>query len=431
MPPLPAVRTVRRVRVNEGFHDPAATMTTSDVSVALFTRDLRVHDNPTLHGALERAGAVVPLFVVDPSIVRGSFGAPNRLAFLADALEDLRRQLRERHGELVVFEGDSVEVVGGVVSETGTSRVYVARDVSAHARARGRRLVEAARRGGFEIVGCDSLSVVPPTMLKPASGDHYRIFTPYFRAWSDTAWRSVLPAPERVPVPAGLPATPIPELRRRRTSPRLPHGGETAGRELWKRWAGRELAGYGDGHDDLAGDRTSRTSPYLHFGCLSALEMARTAAHRRGGQPFVRQLAWRDFYTQVTRAFPALPHTNYRPTAKQWRRDKAAFRAWTESRTGVPLVDAGMRQLREEGWMHNRARLVCASYLVHDLGVDWRLGAQYFLDWLVDGDIANNSGNWQWVAGTGNNPRPNRVMNPWRQTQRFDPDGTYVARYSG
>jgi deoxyribodipyrimidine photo-lyase len=341
------------------------------VSVVLFTRDLRVNDNPTLHQAVASADAVVPLFVVDPSIVDGPFGAPNRLAFLEESLEDLRGQLRARRGELLVVRGDTVDVVSGVVTQWRASRVYVARDVTAHAQARTRRLVEAGRHTGFALVECDSLSVVPPGVLRPKHRDHYRVFAPYFRAWSDAVWRPAVPAPRRVSVPTGLPGTTLPALRHGGTSPHRPHGGERAGRARWRRWADSRLAEYDDGHDDLAGDRTSRLSPYLHFGCLSALEMTRAAARQPGGAPFVRQLAWRDFFLQVMRAFPALPRANYRPRSSRWQRDEAAFRAWTDSRTGVPLVDAGMRQLRREGWMH-----------------------------------------------------------PQRQARRFDPNGTYVARYS-
>jgi len=176
----------------------------------------------------------------------------------------------------------------------------------------------------------------------------------------------------------------------------------------------------------LAGDRTSRLSAYLHFGCLSPLELARQAgAH----ESFVRQLCWRDFHHQVLAAFPDLPRRDYRSRGRRWRRDAAAATAWRQGRTGVPIVDAAMRQLLAEGFVHNRARLLAASYLVKDLGLDWRIGASHYADWLTDAEVANNSGNWQWVAGTGNDTRPNRRFNLLRQAHRYDPDGTYVRRY--
>nr|MBA2600478.1 deoxyribodipyrimidine photo-lyase [Actinomycetota bacterium] len=189
------------------------------------------------------------------------------------------------------------------------------------------------------------------------------------------------------------------------------------------------LASYEDGHDDLAGNVTSRLSPYLHFGCISPTEVVARAAGREGADPFVRQICWRDFHYQVLAAFPGLPRTDYRTRNDRWHHDTEGFQAWKEGRTGIPIVDAGMRQLAREGYMHNRARLITASFLTKDLYIDWRLGARHFWDLLVDGDIANNSGNWQWVAGTGNDTRPNRMFNPIRQARRFDPKGDYVRRY--
>ena len=155
----------------------------------------------------------------------------------------------------------------------------------------------------------------------------------------------------------------------------------------------------------------------------------REARERKGGEAFVRQLCWRDFHHQVLAANPSLPHRDYRPRGDRWSRSKRALEAWQQGRTGYPLVDAAMRQLAQEGFMHNRARMTVASFLTKDLYVDWRAGAWHFWDLLSDGEIANNAGNWQWVAGTGNDTRPNRVLNPVRQAERFDPDGAYVRRY--
>ena len=185
---------------------------------------------------------------------------------------------------------------------------------------------------------------------------------------------------------------------------------------------------YGKQHDDLPGDATSRLSPYLRFGCVSPLELALEASGRRGSA-FARQLCWRDFHHQVLAAYPELPRRDYRHRGDNWSRSQLALEAWQQGMTGYPIVDAGMRQLAREGYMHNRARLITASFLTKDLYLDWRRGAWHFWDLLADGDVANNAGNWQWVAGTGNDTRPNRVFNPLRQAERFDPDGDYVRRY--
>jgi deoxyribodipyrimidine photo-lyase len=196
-------------------------------------------------------------------------------------------------------------------------------------------------------------------------------------------------------------------------------------------WLAGPLDAYADGHDDLAGDATSRLSPYLHFGCLSPVELVRRARERGGpgAEAFVRQLAWRDFHHQVLAARPEAFHSDLRTRGDHWRPDNEDAEAWRRGRTGYPVVDAAMRQLRHEGWMHNRARLLTAGFLTKTLYVDWRVGAAHFLSLLVDGDAANNQLNWQWVAGTGTDTRPNRVLNPLSQAKRFDPRGDYVRRW--
>jgi deoxyribodipyrimidine photo-lyase len=197
------------------------------------------------------------------------------------------------------------------------------------------------------------------------------------------------------------------------------------------RWLRTGLKAYADKHDDLPGDATSRLSADLHFGCLSPLELAVRArkAGEKGGEAYVRQLCWRDFHAQVAAAFPGLPRRDYRPRRAGWREDAHALDAWKNGQTGYPIVDAGMRQLVAEGYMHNRARLLVASFLTKQLNIHWTEGAQHFFDLLGDGDIASNAGNWQWVAGTGNDTRPNRRFNLLRQAHRFDPEGRYVRRY--
>ncbi|MFD0743907.1 FAD-binding domain-containing protein [Phytohabitans flavus] len=269
---------------------------------------------------------------------------------------------------------------------------------------------------------------MPPGALKPTGGgDHYRVFTPYWRAWQDARRRKVLGAPGRIALPDKLAAGRLPSASVKGGSPDVVAGGESAARERLTAWR-RRANEYAKGHDDLAGDRTSRLSPYLHFGCVSPLDVESEV----DSPEFVRQLCWRDFYHQVLAGFPELPRRAYRRgVTEDWRDDPAALDAWKEGRTGVSIVDAGMRQLVAEGFMHNRARLITASYLTKHLWVDWREGAAWFAHWLLDADIADNWGNWQWVAGTGNNPRPNQRFNPERQATRFDPDGRYRERYLG
>ncbi|UCM89228.1 cryptochrome/photolyase family protein [Streptomyces marincola] len=408
------------------------------VSVALFTADLRLRDNPVLHGALRDAPEVVPLFVVDDGVRAAGFRVPNRAAFLADCLADLDAALRERGGRLVVARGDVVAETCRVAAAVGAATVHLAADVSGYAARREERLRAALAADGRRLTVHDAtVTAVPPGVIAPQGKDHFAVFSPYFRRWDAMSLRDVLRAPRTVRVPevrsARLPAAS--DLASGTPSPGLPEGGESAARRRLRAWERGPLDAYADRHDDLAGDGTSRLSPYLHFGCVSANELVHRS-RRHGGagaDAFVRQLAWRDFHHQVLAARPDAAHRDYRDRRSEpWRNADAladAVTAWREGRTGFPIVDAAMRQLAHEGWMHNRGRLLVASFLTKTLNVHWRVGARHFLDLLVDGDLANNQLNWQWVAGTGNDTRPNRVLNPLSQARRFDPRGDYVRRW--
>ncbi|WP_141580060.1 deoxyribodipyrimidine photo-lyase [Actinomadura sp. WMMA1423] len=393
-----------------------------DTSILLFTRDLRVRDNPALAAACG-AGRVVPVFVFDDAILGGPFAAPNRVRFLLDSLADLRRSLTELGGDLVVRRGDPARETARLARETGARSLLLADERSAYAARRLARLREL----GLEVSVLPGITVVPPGDLTPASGDHYKVFTPYWRAWEEVRWRPAVDAPKEVRLPSGVEPGALPrlaELVPGTPSPDLAPGGETKGRERLEAWLREDAAEYDRVRDDLAADRTSRLGPYLKFGCVSPRELAGSAP-----DAFRRQLAWRDFHHQVAAAFPGLPRRDYRPRGQTWKDDEDGFAAWRDGTTGIPIVDAGMRQLRREGFMHNRARLITASFLTRDLGIDWRLGLGHFNELLADGDIADNAGNWQWVAGTGNSTRPDQVMNPFRQASRFDPRGDYVRRY--
>lgn len=407
-----------------------------NVSLVLFTADLRLHDHPPLRAALDGARQVVPLFVRDRAVDAAGFAAPNRLAFLADCLRDLDAGLRRRGGRLVVRSGDLVEQVCRVAAEADADEVHLAADASTHARHREERLRRALESEGVRLHVHDEVTTaVAPGTLAPASSDHFAVFTPYFRHWSRSRLREPLDAPGSVRVPDGVGSEDLPDRKDLAgLSPGLATGGEEEGRRRFAAWLDSGIGAYEDRHDDLAGDATSRLSPHLHFGTLSAVEIVRRA--RRVGGPgaeaFVRQVAWRDFHRQVLAARPGAAAADYRTKHDRWRSERTAredIEAWRDGRTGYPVVDAAMRQLRHEGWMHNRGRLLTASFLAKTLYVDWRIGARHFLDLLVDGDVANNQLNWQWMAGTGTDSRPNRVLNPVTQAKRYDPDGAYVRRW--
>ncbi|WP_019884654.1 cryptochrome/photolyase family protein [Streptomyces purpureus] len=407
-----------------------------NVCVVLFTSDLRLHDHPPLRAALRAADEIVPLFVRDPAVDRAGFAAPNRLAFLADCLADLDRGLSERGGRLVVRTGATAAEVRAVARQTGADEVHMAAGCSAFAHDREDRLRRSLEPDGRRLQVHDAvITAVPPGGITPQGSDHFAVFTPYFRRWTAEPLRTPLAAPRAVRVP---PAVRSEELPARASvasvSAGLPTGGERAGRKRLTAWLSRHADAYADRHDDLAGDATSRLSPYLHFGAVSATEAVHRARARSGAgaEAFVRQLCWRDFHHQVLAARPEAAREDYRTRHDRWRHGEEAeadLQAWREGRTGYPVVDAAMRQLAHEGWMHNRGRLLAASFLTKTLYIDWREGARHFLRLLVDGDIANNQLNWQWVAGTGTDTRPGRVLNPVLQARRYDPEGAYVHRW--
>ncbi|MFG2983768.1 cryptochrome/photolyase family protein [Streptomyces sp. NPDC048258] len=407
-----------------------------NVAVVLYTSDLRLHDHPPLRAALSSCDRVVPLFVRDRALAATGFAPPNRQAFLADCLADLDAGLRERGGRLVIRSGDPVAEVCALVRETDADEVHMAAGVSAYAHAREERLRTALEAEGRRFHVHDMVvTAVAPGAVTPAGSDHFAVFTPYFRRWAELPPRAVTAAPRTVRLPEGIGSEPLP-VRGALTgvSPGLAKGGETEARRLLANWLRSGITRYEDAHDDLAGDATSRLSPHLHFGTLSAAEAVHRAraAGGPGAAAFVRQLCWRDFHHQVLAARPETAAEDYRARQDRWRTGPAAeeeTEAWKEGRTGYPVVDAAMRQLRHEGWIHNRGRLLAASFLTKTLYVDWRTGARHFLDLLVDGDLANNQLNWQWAAGTGTDTRPNRVLNPVRQGLRYDPQGRYVHRW--
>jgi deoxyribodipyrimidine photo-lyase len=401
------------------------------VSVMVFTRDLRLADNPAL-AAAARAAAVVPLFVLDEAILRRAAGHTNRLGFLLDSLHDLDAGLRGVGGSLVVRAGPWAATVLQTARAAGAGRIHVAADVSGYAARRLARLERAAAAARIAVVRHPGITAVEPAAVRTADGGPYQVFTPYYRRWLAASWRPVAAGPSRIAVPDGVSSGRLPRLAELSAVPRAPaalRGGEPEGLARLSRWAAGRLAGYDGDRDDLAADATSRLSAYLHFGCLSPLALAAEMSARPGGAAFVRQLAWRDFFHQVLAARPDAAWRDYRDRGDTWRDDPEGLAAWQQGRTGYPAVDAAMRQLAQEGFMPNRARMIAASFLTNDLHLDWRAGAAHFMRCLTDADIACNQLNWQWVAGTGTDTNPHRIFNPTRQGRRFDPAGAYVRRY--
>lgn len=407
-------------------------------SVLWVRRDLRTHDHPALVAAHEAGGPVVPLFVADPALL-ASAGAP-RLAALHQALAGLREAT---DGALVVRTGRPEDVVPALAREVGAASVHVSAETTPYGRARDERVGRALADAGAPLLATGSPYAVTPGRLLGTSGRPYQVFTPFSRAWRDHGWRRPAEVPRALLWATGVGGDgALPGAEAARASD-LPEVSEAAAQQRWQEFLEDGLAGYDRNRDrpDLAG--TSALSADLKYGTIHPRTLlADVAAHpagrSKGATTFVSELAWREFYADVLWHHPASAWADLRPAMRGMayddpdRDDAAAARlaAWQEGRTGYPFVDAGMRQLLTDGWMHNRVRMVTASFLVKDLHVWWPHGARWFLAHLRDGDVASNSHGWQWVAGTGTDAAPYfRVFNPVTQGRRFDPDGAYVRRY--
>lgn len=388
-----------------------------------FRRDLRLADHPALLAAIDAADEVVPLFVLDPRLLASS---ANRHAYLMASLRDLDEQLG---GRLVVRTGRPEDVVARVVREAGATSVHISADTAPFGRARDARL-EAAL--DVPLLRTGSPYAVGPGRVTTGSGTPYQVFTPFLKAWTGHGWPA--PAPTASPTWATLPGEDLPTPA---AAIDLPRAGEQAALERWHAFLDGPLADYATDRDrpDRAG--TSFLSVALRWGeihprTLLADLAAVPADTHDAAATFRAELAWREFHADVLWHRPDALTAPLRQEYAAMEHDEPGplFDAWCAGRTGFPLVDAGMRQLVETGWMHNRVRMVTASFLVKDLHVHWSHGARFFLEHLLDGDQAQNQLNWQWVAGCGADAAPwFRIFNPTAQQKRFDPDGGYVRRW--
>lgn len=380
-----------------------------------FRKDLRLTDNPAWAAATSDNDTVAALFVIDPRL--WDTALPHRRAQLAANLLSLDRQLDSRGGRLKVEIGDPALIVP-VAAETHQT-VYWNEDVSPFARRRDELVRE---RTGVEVGTFYGSLVHAPGAVVTGGGEPYRVFTPFWRKWSATEWQ---PWPEVGN--ATIESDPGRGILDVGIEPILEPGEEGA----LNRLAVFDVESYEETRDrpDIQG--TSMLSVDLKFGTISPRTIIGVLGERRA-EPFVRQLAWRDFYAHLLAAFPGMATANLRSEYDgiNWRNDPDEFEAWKAGNTGYPLVDAGMRQLLETGWMHNRVRMITASFLVKDLLIDWRWGERHFSRLLLDADPAQNAGNWQWAAGTGADAAPYfRVFNPVTQSRKWDPEGSYIRTY--
>jgi deoxyribodipyrimidine photo-lyase len=403
-------------------------------------RDLRLADNPALRRAIDDGDGVLPLFVLDPALL--ATAGVGRRAWLMAALHGLDAELRDAGGPgLSLVEGKPVTLVPQVARTVGSGRVHVAADFAPYGQRRDQRVAEALLRQGGELVRTGSPYAVAPGTLRKQSGDPYQVFSPFHRAWlahgvhepaprvqaAEVTW---LAAEDRTAIPAA-----DPEL--------MAAAGEGPALRHWRQWLERDPNGVADYQkmNNFPGpDATSHISKALRWGHLHPRTVLHDlgSASSPGAFALARQIAWRDFFADVLFHRPDAVTEPVKPAYRRMTTDDPAesataaerLKAWQDGKTGYPLVDAGMRQLLAENWMHNRVRLVVASFLIKDLHIGWWHGADWFMQLLHDGDISQNQLNWQWVAGCGTDAAPfYRVFNPTGQAEKFDADGSYIRRY--
>ena len=399
-------------------------------TIVWFRRDLRLGDNPALRTAIAEGGGddVHAVDVLDPRLLGPSGGA--RTAFLAGSLAALDESI---DGRLTMVSGDPAEQIPRLARKVNAASVIAAADFGPYGVDRDEAVEKALEADGRRFLRCESPYAVAPGTVLNNSGDPYKVYSAFYRGWRAAGWPKPIPAPplRSLAGPIGRRAA-LPRAGKMEAS--LPPVGEAA--------AKRRLAAFlthVDRYDDernLPGrDGTSRLSVYLRWGCLHPRQVLDPLGRSKGAEVFRREIAWRDFYADVLFHRPGSARRSLQPPMAKMRVDAGPsadrrFEAWAEGGTGYPIVDAGMRQLRAEAWMHNRVRMIVASFLVKDLHLDWTRGARHFMRLLVDGDLASNQHGWQWVAGTGTDPAPFfRIFNPITQGEKFDPDGTYIRKY--
>jgi deoxyribodipyrimidine photo-lyase len=390
-------------------------------------RDLRLADNAPLRAGLE-AGSVIPVFILDPRLLFRP--APCRQAFLFEGLHTLDKDLRARGSCLVIRQGDPLDALRTLAEETRAESIFAEEDFTPYARKRDALI---ARELPLTLLSGQTVHH-PATILKN-DDKPYTVYTPYSKTWKARLTETRLaPTPERINSPAGIPSEPLPAFS---VNPLFPAGEQEALARL-EEFTFQRIHAYGENRNRMDLDGTSSLSPYLRFGMLGlrqAVQNARQAQGQKrseGAEVWLNELIWREFYIQILYHFPHVSQHAFNPALANipWRNNEAEFAAWKDGCTGMPIVDAAMRQLKEIGWMHNRARMIVASFLVKDLLIDWRWGEGWFMENLLDGDPAANNGGWQWTAGTGTDAAPYfRIFNPVLQSAKFDPNGNYIRKW--
>jgi deoxyribodipyrimidine photo-lyase len=406
--------------------------------IVWFRNDLRLMDNPALIEAINNSHQIIPLFILDSKILKSPNHSSNRNRFLFESLRELDSNLKKLGGKLILRNGNPKDILLKICKEFNSNIVYYSQDYTPFAIQRDGLIDEALKNNSIETKKFPGrLAVDRLDDIKTQTGNLYKVFTPFCNTWLDIKRRQVLNAPNKISMPENIISDLIPKIdnlsENENLSPKAQIGGENKALERLNEFLKNDVKDYKEEHNMLADDRTSRLSAYLHFGCISPRYIESRLGNSEGEYEFRRQLCWRDFYNYILNNFPNNINHEFQEKYQKlkWNNNKDNLQAWKDGKTGYPIVDAAMRQLKLEGWMHNRGRLIVGSFLTKDLFIDWREGESYFQKMLIDADTANNNGNWQWIASVGVDPAPvfRRIFNPSLQQEKFDPDGIYIKKY--
>ena len=399
-------------------------MSLTKTSIIWFRRDLRINDHPALAATIESADQVIPLFILDKSQIDDA--GEKLLAYMGQSLRALDESLGNR---LHIIEGDQVTVLKELIQQYGVEEVHISTEHERYGAERDAR-VEAA---GIKLVRTGSpYAVAPGRVLKPSDATPYKVYTPFYRGWRTHGYRAPAVTPKKFEI--------VKPTDKYRAFPDFPFpagvqviaAGEKAALERFKIFTKNGLDSYDENRNLASIDGTSKMSTYLKFGEIHPRTLLENLGESKAHDTFRKEIAWREFYADVLFNNPMTDVDYYAPKFAEMRYDKPGkqFKAWCEGKTGYPFVDAAMRQLIAEGWMHNRTRMVVASFLVKDLHLEWQIGERFFAQHLVDYDVASNAHGWQWTAGCGTDASPYyRIFNPIEQGKRFDENGDYIRRY--
>ena len=425
----------------------------SDLILFWHRRDLRLTDNVGLAAATQQSSKVVGLFCLDRQILERDDIAPARVTYMIGCLQELQENYQKIGSQLLIIQGNPPEAIPQLATALEAKAVFWNLDVEPYAKKRDRLVVEALKEPGIVVKNYwDQLLHAPGDILTKSSDSPYKVYTPFWRSWIQEKKQSVVEIPSKLEgltkaeiktaTKAGAIDLPTAkDLGYEWSNPLLVSPGETAAQEKLEAYCDRDIYSYDEQRNFPFVDGTSQLSAALKFGAIGirtvwqatseAMENCRSDEAKNNIKTWQQELAWREFYQHCMYFFPELEHGAYRDEFKDfpWENNQDNFKAWCAGKTGYPIVDAAMRQLNEIGWMHNRCRMIVASFLTKDLIIDWRWGEKYFMQKLYDGDLSANNGGWQWSASSGMDPKPLRIFNPASQAAKFDPEAEYIRQW--